>query len=91
MRGMMGIYYKFSSFLTYLNQRNALKRVLSNSFKRQEEYSAMKRGLSASITHRGNIVHDEADCSLESSQVPSSICQKFHLLSRIDGSNTLIK
>ena len=31
-----------------------------------------------------------ADCSLERSQVASSICQKFHLHSRIDGNTTLI-
>ena len=35
-------------------------------------------------------VHDVADCSLERSQVASSICQKFHLHSRIDGNTTLI-
>ena len=37
-----------------------------------------------------SLVHDVADCSLERSQVASSICQKFHLHSRIDGNTTLI-
>ena len=47
-------------------------------------------GVTIIIINIPSLVHDVADCSLERSQVASSICQKFHLHSRIDGNTTLI-
>ena len=48
-----------------------------------------REGVIIIIINIPSLVHDVADCSLERSQLASSICQKFHLHSRIDGSTTL--